>query len=188
MTLAKRVAIVTGASAGIGRATAILLAKAGAAVVASARRGEKLGEVVKEIEANGGKALAVVADASKAADIDVLIKRARRCLRPRRGQLDIVDIVNAGRGLAGGLLSSDRDQLARDRMRLMCWGRRGCCGGRGRFLWRREAGILWCWGAFSGHNSSAFSGFYGSTKFAIAGMAEAFRREVCAKGVQVMRR
>ncbi len=61
-TLADTVAIVTGASVGIGRATALLFAREGAAVVVTARREEQLEELVSEIEAAGGRATAVVGD------------------------------------------------------------------------------------------------------------------------------
>jgi NAD(P)-dependent dehydrogenase (short-subunit alcohol dehydrogenase family) len=60
--LANKVAIVTGASSGIGRATALLFAREGASVVVSARRQAQLDELVAEIEGAGGKAVAVAGD------------------------------------------------------------------------------------------------------------------------------
>jgi len=60
--LADKVAIVTGASAGIGRATAKLFAAEGAQVVVGARRANELADLVKEIEAAGGKAVALAGD------------------------------------------------------------------------------------------------------------------------------
>jgi len=60
--LANKVAIVTGASAGIGRATAKLFAAEGAKVVVGARRANELADLVKEIEAAGGKAVALAGD------------------------------------------------------------------------------------------------------------------------------
>lgn len=64
MQLDKRVAIVTGASAGIGAATARALAQAGATVVLAARRADEIAAVAAEIEARGGQALAVPTDVS----------------------------------------------------------------------------------------------------------------------------
>jgi len=60
--LANKVAIITGASAGIGRATAKLFAAEGAQVVVGARRANELADLVKEIEAAGGKAVALAGD------------------------------------------------------------------------------------------------------------------------------
>ena len=61
-SLAGNVAIVTGASSGIGRAAAIALAEAGAAVAVAARRGDRLEELVARIRGDGGRALAVATD------------------------------------------------------------------------------------------------------------------------------
>src|SRR5689334_17883149 len=98
-----KVAIVTGASSGIGRATALSLAREGAAVVIQARRAEKLREVEAEIQKAGGRALAVVGDAAKHADIERLLEEAAKFSNTigASGRIDVV-IVNAGRGLAGG--------------------------------------------------------------------------------------
>ena len=61
--LSGKTAIVTGASSGIGRATALTLAQAGAAVVIHARRKDRLTKVALDIQKKGGKALVVAGDA-----------------------------------------------------------------------------------------------------------------------------
>jgi len=66
-----KTAIVTGASSGIGRAVALALAKAGAAVVIHARRKERLDELASEIANQGGNSLVVAGDASIQADLTV---------------------------------------------------------------------------------------------------------------------
>jgi 3-oxoacyl-[acyl-carrier protein] reductase len=68
-SLKDRVALVTGASQGIGRATALALAQAGARVAAAARNSEKLAGVVAEIAAAGGEALAVAMDVADAGQV-----------------------------------------------------------------------------------------------------------------------
>ncbi len=174
-----------GASAGIGWAAAEELARLGAAVVVQARRKEKLDELVKTIVASGGRALAIAGDASKETDIEHLITAATD-LSHELGfahPLDIV-IVNAGRGLAGGLLTSDPAQWE-EMYDINVLGAAHLLRRAGALMVEQESGDLVVLGSVAGDNISPFSGFYGSSKFAIAGMAEAFRREVCARNVRV---
>lgn len=73
--LTGKVALVTGASRGIGRATALELARSGAAVVVNYRAGvDAAAAVVNEIESGGGRALAVQADVAQSADVERLVK------------------------------------------------------------------------------------------------------------------
>jgi 3-oxoacyl-[acyl-carrier protein] reductase len=92
MTLAgRRVALVTGASQGIGRACALRLARAGASVALAARSQEKLNEVVSEIAAAGGKAAAFPVDVSE----EEQIKAAFKAVLAQFGKIDIL-VNNAG--------------------------------------------------------------------------------------------
>lgn len=91
MQLEGQVAIVTGAGTGIGRSTALLLAKEGAAIVAAARTTADLESLVQEIEAAGGKALAVTTDVSIEEQAEALIQKTLDA----HGRVDIL-INNAG--------------------------------------------------------------------------------------------
>lgn len=91
LPLHDRVAIVTGASAGIGRATARSLARAGATVVLTARRAERLEETVSEIEADGGTAVALAADVVDLDAVRTLVDTTHR----RFGSIDVL-VNNAG--------------------------------------------------------------------------------------------
>ncbi len=70
-----KTALVTGAGSGIGRATALRLASEGAAVTVIGRRVKKLDEVVAEISAKGGRALAVAGDVTKPEDLEQAVSR-----------------------------------------------------------------------------------------------------------------
>ncbi|ANP54877.1 NAD(P)-dependent dehydrogenase (short-subunit alcohol dehydrogenase family) [Streptomyces griseochromogenes] len=94
MTLTRftgRTALVTGAGSGIGRAVALALAAEGARVVVAGRRPEPLDETVRLIEEQGGEALAVIADVSRAADAEALVQAAVEHF----GSLDVA-VNNAG--------------------------------------------------------------------------------------------
>src|SRR3989304_970468 len=75
MKLAGKVAIITGAGTGIGRACAELFAREGAAVVLAGRRREPLEEVVAAIEKSGGRALAQMCDVTREAEVKALVAR-----------------------------------------------------------------------------------------------------------------
>lgn len=91
LPLHDRVAIVTGASAGIGRATARSLARAGATVVLTARRVERLEQTVSEIEGDGGTALALAADVVDLDAVRTMVDAAHQ----RFGSVDLL-VNNAG--------------------------------------------------------------------------------------------
>jgi 3-oxoacyl-[acyl-carrier protein] reductase len=91
MTLSGRVALVTGASQGIGRAIALKLAKSGATLALAARNQEKLNELTAEIEAAGGKAAAFVLDVAD----EEQIKSAFKAVIGQFGKIDIL-VNNAG--------------------------------------------------------------------------------------------
>lgn len=181
-SLTDKTAIVTGASSGIGHATAVTLAKAGASVVLFARRKEKLDQFAADIIANGGKALAVAGDAGSSDDIDRLLETT---LAWNEGgcKIDIV-VANAGRGLAGGILDSDESQWL-ELYKTNVLGVTALLKRAGQYMVHRKSGDIVVIGSVVGRNISPFSGFYGSSKFAVGALTEALRREVSAHGVRV---
>src|SRR5262245_38631651 len=104
-----RVVAITGASAGIGRAIAIRVARDGASVAICARRHDRLEAVAAEIVQAGGTSLPIVADVSRDADMQAFVERTLA----RWGQLDVI-VCNAGYGVYGAI-----DQIAPDKMQAM---------------------------------------------------------------------
>ncbi len=107
--LAGKVALVTGGSEGLGRATALALAREGCAVAICARRPEPLRRVAEEIAAAGGPVLAQPADVSRAAEVRALFA----ALRARFGGLDIL-VNNAGTSAAMPFEAADDETWQSD--------------------------------------------------------------------------
>jgi len=178
----QKTAIITGASSGIGRETALTLAKSGMAVVIHARRRERLDKLAEEIVALGGKVLVVAGDSGSSSDIDRLLERTLAWDDGRK-TYDIV-IINAGRGLAGGILGSDTSHW-KDLYQVNVLGAAYLMRCAGKYMISRKSGDIVVVSSVVSRNISPFSGFYGSSKFAVSAMAEGLRREVCRYGVRV---
>jgi NADP-dependent 3-hydroxy acid dehydrogenase YdfG len=99
-----KVVAITGASSGIGEATALLLAEQGAAVVLGARRTERLDKLVDGIRARGGRAVSLSVDVTRRADLDRLVGRAVE----EFGRLDVL-VSNAGISKIGPVADLDVD-------------------------------------------------------------------------------
>ena len=107
-TLTDRTAVVTGASSGIGEATARALAAGGAAVALFARRGDKLADVAAKITADGGRAIAVEVDVTSASSV----ADGGAAVRGAFGRVDLV-VNNAGVMLAAPMTDVRTDHWAR---------------------------------------------------------------------------
>lgn len=185
-----RIAVVTGASAGIGEAVAIDLAAQGARVVANARRAERLQSLCDRLGRDC--AVGVAGDAAEEPVIDRMLDTARERFG---GEADLV-VANAGRGLAGSVVTSDEaqwEEMVRTNLlgaaRLM---RRAAARmieagpdpqhGEG---WLRRPRDIVVLGSTVGRHISPFSSMYGGTKFAVNSLAEAQRRELAPRGIRV---
>ena len=104
-----KVAIVTGGTEGIGKATALRLANEGASVAICARNQERLDKVAAELERTGAQVLAMSADMGKAADVE----RFMKAVAEKFGRIDIL-VNNAGTSKRGAFLELTDDEWSAD--------------------------------------------------------------------------
>ncbi|TLU53965.1 MAG: SDR family oxidoreductase [Chlorobium sp.] len=179
-----RIAIVTGATSGIGEATAKRFAAAGFGVVGNGRKGARLAALELEM----GEAFAgVEGDASE----EMVLERLFAMAEERFGrQADIV-VANAGRGLGGSVKEADLSQFE-DVIKINVTGALALLQKAARKMvevqqsaFPRSAADIVIVGSVVGRHISPFSAVYGATKFAVHSLAEGLRREVATKGVRV---
>jgi len=175
-----KVAVVTGASSGIGEATAEALAARGATVVVAARREERLADLTKRIEEGGGKVLAATCDVTDEAQAHGLIRRAE----DEFGRVDIL-VNNAG----VMLLSTVGKGLSEEWRRMFDVNVLG-------LLYATDAAIETMKKQGGGHlvNVSSVagrkvtrdsSGVYAGSKFAVGAISEGLRQELLADNIRV---
>ena len=176
--LRDQVIVVTGASSGIGLATARMAAKAGARVVLAARSGAALAGIVGEIEADGGRAVSVAADVGVRADVEVIAKTAVAAF----GGFDTWVNV-AGVTIYGPLRAvSDADHARLVQTNL--WGTVYGSLVAVEHLSRR-GGALVNVGSLASDLAFPFQGMYSATKHAVKGFTDALRMELRLEGALV---
>jgi NADP-dependent 3-hydroxy acid dehydrogenase YdfG len=177
--LAGKVALITGASAGIGRASALALAQEGASMVLTARRQERLDELEAAVQKAGGKAVSVVGDATDEAIAQQCVELAVKTF----GTLDIL-INNVGVGNYKNLVdtsAADYDEMMDSNVRTT-------------FLFTRHAvpvmtkqgsGTILMISSMAGKYGFAGEAVYCATKFAQVGFAQALDKELRPHGIKV---
>jgi NADP-dependent 3-hydroxy acid dehydrogenase YdfG len=177
--LSGRVVAVTGASSGIGEATALACARAGAAVAFSARRTDRIEALARRIEADGGRALAFTADVGDEEQARAFVAAARE----RFGRLDAL-VNNAGVMLLGPIDGAPTEEWRR-MVHVNIMGVLYCTHAALPLLRAQGGGDVVVVSSVSGRIVSRYSGVYSLTKAGVGAFAEALRIESRGTGVRV---
>lgn len=175
MRLHGRAALVTGASTGIGRATAIALAREGAAIIATGRREKELASLVKECEGLGVEAKAIAGDLDDSGFV--------RSLGEQAGHADIL-VNNAGWLVYAPLLEITPEQceamFRTNVVAAFAIAQEIAC----RMAERRRGHLVFITSG-AARNVQQFASVYAATKHALSGFAKAFRLELKGAGLKV---
>lgn len=178
-SLKGRIALVTGASQGIGRATARALAQAGAKVACAARNAEKLAGVVAEIAASGGEALAVPMDVADSGQI----KEGFKQVLERFGRLDIL-VNNAAitrDALAVRMKSEDWDAVLRTNLT----GAHVCIQQALAVMMRQRSGRIINVASIVAEMGNAGQANYVAAKAGLIGLTKAIAIEIASRNITV---
>jgi 3-oxoacyl-[acyl-carrier protein] reductase len=174
-----KVALVTGAGRGIGKAVSVSLARAGCRVVLAARTREQIEAVQKEILSQGGDALAVPADLTVDEDIQRLVEESQA----KWGAVDIL-ISNAGWGKRAPVVSAsltDWDQTFRLNLRAPMVLAKALLPS---MIVKREGAVINI-GSVSGKTGEANGAAYSASKFGLIGFTQSLYEEVREHGIKV---
>ncbi|CAI1494918.1 TPA: SDR family oxidoreductase [Yersinia enterocolitica] len=178
--LQKKTAVITGASSGIGAATALELARHGVNIVAAALDQDGLDRLVKSIKAEGGEAVGLVTDVTRLEDTQALAKYAAETF----GSVDIL-INNAGLML----FSSWSDVVWEDWNKMVDVNVKGYLNAIAAVLpgmLEKKDGQILNMASVAGHQVDAGAGVYSATKFFVHAMTESMRKDLGVnKGIRV---
>jgi NADP-dependent 3-hydroxy acid dehydrogenase YdfG len=177
--LAGKVALVTGASSGIGEATALALAAEGAVVAISARREDRLQALVKRISDSGGKAYPLVADVAEEEQANEIVQKTKREL----GRVDIL-VNNAGVMLLGRIEGANTEDWRR-MININLLGLMYATHAVLPIMKQQNSGHIINVSSVAGRVARAGSGVYNASKFGVVAFSEALRQEVLKYHVRV---
>jgi NADP-dependent 3-hydroxy acid dehydrogenase YdfG len=177
--LSNQVVAVTGASSGIGEATALACARAGAAVALAARRVERIDALAARIVEQGGRAIAVATDVGEEAQAQAFVQRTHAEL----GRLDVL-VNNAGVMLLGPIENAPTDEW-RQMIHANVFGVLYCTHAALPLMRAQGSGHIVNVSSVAGRFARAGSGVYNLTKFGIGAFSEALRQEIAPAGMRV---
>src|SRR5215211_503149 len=177
--LLDQAAIVTGASSGIGRATALALAKHGACVALAARRESSLSALAHEIESLGRKALVLPTDVTRREQVEAMVQQ----VLAQWGRVDIL-VSNAGEYIQGAIAALDPSDLQRS-LNVNYFGGVYCIKAVLPHMLARKSGHILAVTSMDGKIGLPPDAPYVSAKFALTGFLEVLRQEVSDHGIAV---
>jgi NADP-dependent 3-hydroxy acid dehydrogenase YdfG len=177
--LSGRVAAITGASSGIGEATAETLARAGAAVSLAARRTDRIDALAERINGEGGRALAIETDVADEQQANAFITRTKDEL----GRLDIL-VNNAGVMLLGPVVGAPTEEWRR-MVEVNLLGLLYCTHAALPIMGAQGSGHIVNISSVAGRFATLGAAVYNMTKFGVNAFSEALRQEVVRANVKV---
>lgn len=174
MDIKDKVAVVTGASSGIGEATALMLAKAGAKVTIAARREEKLNSLKEKIEKEGGSALVVPTDVTDKKAVENMIRKTK----DQFGSVDIL-INNAGIMPLSFMKNLKTDEWEK-MVDVNIKGVLNSIGATLPIMREQKSGHIINISSVAGRRVMPGSAVYSATKFAVRALSEGMRMELSA--------
>jgi NADP-dependent 3-hydroxy acid dehydrogenase YdfG len=178
-SLSGKVVAVTGASSGIGEATALACAAEGAALALAARRSERIEELARRIEADGGRAIAIATDVGEEDAARAFVQRTREDL----GRLDVL-VNNAGVMLLGPIDGAPTEEWRR-MIAANVFGVLYCTHAALPIMREQGGGHIVNVSSVAGRFARAGAGVYNLTKFGVGAFSEALRQEGVPVGVRV---
>jgi NADP-dependent 3-hydroxy acid dehydrogenase YdfG len=174
-----RVVAITGASSGIGEATALACVAAGAKVALGARRTDRIEELAAKIRADGGQAVAIETDVADEASARAFVEGAREQLGGLHGLVN-----NAGVMLLGPVEGADTDQW-RTMVEVNCLGLLYCTHAALPVMREEGAGHIVNVSSVAGRVAALGSAVYNLTKWGVVGFSEGLRQEALHANVRV---
>jgi len=179
MDISGRTVAITGASSGIGEATARACAAAGASVALAARRLDRIEQLAQEINDGGGRAIALQTDVGQEAQARAFVQRAHDEL----GKLDAL-VNNAGVMLLGPIENADTEEWRR-MIDANVYGVLYCSHAALPLMHAQGSGHIINVSSVAGRVARAGSGVYNLTKFGVGAFSESLRQEGVPLGVRV---
>jgi clavulanate-9-aldehyde reducatase len=174
-----KVVAITGASSGIGEATALACAQAGAKVALGARRADRIEELAARINADGGRAVAIETDVSDEAGARAFVEGAREQLGGLHGLVN-----NAGLMLLGPVEGADTDHWRR-MIDVNCLGLLYCTHAALPIMREEGAGHIVNLSSVAGRIAALGSAVYNLTKWGVTGFSEGLRQEALHANIRV---